>query len=41
VSGRTLLPDMTASLRVRNFRLFALGQLASVTGTWMMITAAS
>ncbi|WKX11000.1 MFS transporter [Streptomyces sp. NL15-2K] len=30
---------MTASLRVRNFRLFALGQLASVTGTWMMFTA--
>nr|PPQ57501.1 MFS transporter [Streptomyces sp. QL37] len=30
---------MTASLRVRNFRLFTLGQLASVTGTWMMFTA--
>ncbi|MBL3669880.1 MFS transporter [Streptomyces sp. M2CJ-2] len=30
---------MTASLRVRNFRLFALGQVASVTGTWMMFTA--
>ncbi|WP_306318201.1 MULTISPECIES: MFS transporter [unclassified Streptomyces] len=27
------------SLRVRNFRLFALGQVASVTGTWMMVTA--
>lgn len=30
---------MTASLRVRNFWLFALGQVASVTGTWMMFTA--
>lgn len=30
---------MTASLRVRNFRLFTLGQVASVTGTWMMFTA--
>jgi MFS family permease len=39
MSGKTLLRDMAASLRVRNFRLFALGQLASVTGTWMMITA--
>ncbi|MFD3681311.1 MFS transporter [Streptomyces sp. NPDC058613] len=27
------------SLTVRNFRLFAGGQLASVTGTWMMVVA--
>ncbi|MET8982425.1 MFS transporter [Streptomyces sp. NPDC004539] len=27
------------SLAVRNFRLFAAGQVVSVTGTWMMITA--
>lgn len=39
MSGTTLVRDMAASLRVRNFRLFALGQLASVTGTWMMVTA--
>ncbi|MEU6146834.1 MFS transporter [Streptomyces sp. NPDC047081] len=37
--GGGLLGDMAASLRVRNFRYFALGQLASVTGTWMMVTA--
>lgn len=37
--GDNLLRTMAASLRVRNFRLFALGQLASVTGTWMMFTA--
>ncbi|MCI3278828.1 MFS transporter [Streptomyces cylindrosporus] len=39
MTGARLLDHMTASLRVRNFRLFALGQLASVTGTWMMVTA--
>ncbi|NLU68532.1 MFS transporter [Streptomyces sp. HNM0574] len=27
------------SLGVRNFRLFAVGQVASVSGTWMMVTA--
>ncbi|QNP74553.1 MFS transporter [Streptomyces roseirectus] len=27
------------SLAIRNFRLFAAGQVVSVTGTWMMITA--
>ncbi|MFF3325825.1 MFS transporter [Streptomyces sp. NPDC002889] len=27
------------SLSVRNFRLFAAGQVASVTGTWMMVVA--
>ncbi|MGW7365727.1 MFS transporter [Streptomyces sp. NPDC054841] len=27
------------SLSVRNFRLFATGQIASVTGTWMMVVA--
>ncbi|WP_427924369.1 MFS transporter [Streptomyces sp. cg40] len=37
-SGK-FLRDMAASLWVRNFRIFALGQLASVTGTWMMFTA--
>ncbi|NHD19316.1 MULTISPECIES: MFS transporter [unclassified Actinopolyspora] len=30
---------MTASLRIHNFRMFAMGQIASVTGTWMMFTA--
>ncbi|WP_051831753.1 MFS transporter [Streptomyces violens] len=39
MSGGAVLRGMTASLRVRNFRLFTLGQLASVTGTWMMFTA--
>ncbi|MEU9451990.1 MFS transporter [Streptomyces sp. NPDC048277] len=39
MTGGRLLDHMTASLRVRNFRFFALGQLASVTGTWMMVTA--
>lgn len=28
-----------ASLSVRNFRLFALGQVVSVAGTWMMVVA--
>ncbi|MCZ0983323.1 MFS transporter [Streptomyces diastatochromogenes] len=28
-----------ASLRVRNFRLFVLGQIVSVMGTWMMVVA--
>ena len=27
------------SLAVRNFRLFAAGQVVSVAGTWMMVTA--
>ena len=27
------------ALRVRNFRLFALGQVVSVAGTWMMVVA--
>ncbi|MFI8188611.1 MFS transporter [Streptomyces sp. NPDC085946] len=35
----TVLGTVTASLRVRNFRLFALGQLASATGTWAMVVA--
>ncbi len=34
-SGR----GMFRSLKVRNFRLFATGQILSVTGTWMMVTA--
>jgi MFS family permease len=33
-SGRTF-----SSLRVRNFRLFIVGQLISTTGTWMQFTA--
>ncbi|MEU6120017.1 MFS transporter [Streptomyces sp. NPDC047117] len=39
MTGGGVFRGMTASLRVRNFRLFTLGQLASVTGTWMMFTA--
>ncbi|MEU6541699.1 MFS transporter [Streptomyces sp. NPDC046859] len=34
-----LLATGTRSLGVRNFRLFAAGQVASVTGTWMMVVA--
>ncbi|MEV7725910.1 MFS transporter [Streptomyces sp. NPDC087917] len=33
------LPRTLASLSVRNFRLFVLGQLLSVTCTWMMVIA--
>lgn len=36
---RTALAHTFRSLSVRNFRLFAAGQVVSVTGTWMMITA--
>ncbi|MFC7907629.1 MFS transporter [Streptomyces nigra] len=36
---RGLLAAGTRSLGVRNFRLFAGGQIASVTGTWMMVVA--
>ncbi|MGW1838769.1 hypothetical protein [Streptomyces sp. NPDC002067] len=39
MSTRRFLRGITASLvAVRNFRLFTLGQLGSVTGTWMMFT---
>lgn len=37
-SGRRL-PRVLGGLAVRNFRLFAGGQVLSVTGTWMMVTA--
>ena len=37
--SRSLLATGLRSLTVRNFRLFAAGQIASVTGTWMMIVA--
>lgn len=33
------LAPVIASLRVRNFRLFAIGQLVSLSGTWLQITA--
>lgn len=33
------LPSGLRSLSVRNFRLFAAGQLVSVAGTWMMVVA--
>jgi MFS family permease len=36
---RRLLATGLRSLTVRNFRLFAAGQIASVTGTWMMVVA--
>lgn len=39
VAARSAMVAMSESLRIRNFRLFALGQLASVIGTWMMFTA--
>ncbi|MGF0176098.1 MFS transporter [Streptomyces sp. Marseille-Q5077] len=36
---RRLLATSLRSLTVRNFRLFAGGQVASATGTWMMVVA--
>ncbi|MEU9055885.1 MFS transporter [Streptomyces sp. NPDC048384] len=36
---RRLLATSLRSLTVRNFRLFAGGQIASATGTWMMVVA--
>jgi MFS family permease len=33
------LAQMTGSLRVRNYRLFASGQIVSLTGTWMQTVA--
>jgi MFS family permease len=33
------LRQMTGSLRVRNYRLFASGQIVSLTGTWMQTVA--
>ncbi|MGA5648938.1 MFS transporter [Streptomyces seoulensis] len=38
-TGRHLLATSLRSLTVRNFRLFAVGQIASATGTWMMAVA--
>ncbi|WP_374329197.1 MFS transporter [Streptomyces sp. PSKA30] len=35
----TSAAGILASLRIRNFRLFATGQVASVAGTWMMVVA--
>ncbi|MGP4088796.1 MFS transporter [Streptomyces sp. KR55] len=35
----TSAAGVLASLRIRNFRLFATGQVASVAGTWMMVVA--
>ncbi|WP_405872259.1 MFS transporter [Streptomyces sp. NBC_00005] len=37
--SRRLLATGLRSLTVRNFRLFAAGQIASATGTWMMVVA--
>ncbi|MFE0256984.1 MFS transporter [Streptomyces sp. NPDC059010] len=37
--SRRLLATGLRSLTVRNFRLFATGQIASATGTWMMVVA--
>ncbi|GAA3061839.1 hypothetical protein GCM10020254_02110 [Streptomyces goshikiensis] len=36
---RTTLAGTFRSLSVRNFRLFAAGQVLSVGGTWMMVVA--
>jgi MFS family permease len=41
VSGGVSLRHTFASLRHRNFRLFFIGQLISLTGTWMQNTAQS
>lgn len=35
---RRRLPESLRALRVRNFRLFACGQLVSLTGRWMLVT---
>ncbi|MEV7394850.1 MFS transporter [Streptomyces sp. NPDC091215] len=37
--ARRLLTGSLRSLTVRNFRLFAAGQVVSATGTWMMVVA--
>ena len=39
VVGRVSWRHTFASLRHRNFRLFFVGQLVSLTGTWMQNTA--
>ncbi|MCS7337107.1 MAG: MFS transporter [Verrucomicrobiae bacterium] len=39
--GRIRVKDAFTSLRHRNFRVFFLGQLVSLTGTWMQNTALS
>lgn len=41
VAGKIQLADAFASLRHRNFRLFFITQLISLTGTWMQNTALS
>src|SRR6185437_11963689 len=37
--GRRVLRSTFGSLRVRNYRLFATGQLIKLIGTWMLFTA--
>src|ERR1035437_473829 len=39
VVGRVTWRDTFAALKHRNFRLFFIGQLVSLTGTWMQTTA--
>jgi MFS family permease len=41
VVGRVTWRDTFAALKHRNFRLFFVGQLVSLTGSWMQITAQS
>src|SRR5512140_926432 len=41
VAGASPFRQTFASLRHRNFRLFFIGQLVSLTGTWMQNTAQS
>jgi MFS family permease len=41
VVGRVTWRDTFAALKHRNFRLFFIGQLVSLTGTWMQTTAQS
>ena len=36
---RAVLSTTFRSLQVRNYRLFALGQLVKLVGVWMMFTA--
>jgi len=40
-NGTTWVGDLFRSLRSRNYRLYFLGQLASMCGTWMQIVALS
>src|SRR5512141_2672304 len=41
IAGKALWRQTFSALRYRNFRLFFLGQLVSLTGTWMQNTAQS